>query len=94
MIAWKVAGEVQVHVFHRHDLGVTTARSATLHAEVRAQATLRGYRLRLLADAVQTVTQTDCRGRLTFACWRWIDRSHEDQLAAVVLLNAIDKGLG
>ena len=33
----EVAGEVQVDIFHRHDLGVAAAGRAALHAEARAE---------------------------------------------------------
>ena len=40
----EVAGEVQVDVLHRHDLGVAAAGRAALHAEHRARATARAGR--------------------------------------------------
>ena len=33
----EVTREMQVDVFHRHDLGVSAARSASLHTEHRAE---------------------------------------------------------
>ena len=37
----EVAGEVQVDVLHRHDLGVAAAGGAALHAERTGRATAR-----------------------------------------------------
>ena len=51
----EVAGEVQIDVFHRHDLGVTAAGRPALHAEYRAQAGFAQCNQRLLADPVQRV---------------------------------------
>ena len=48
----EVAGEVQVDVFHRHDLRVAAAGGAALHAEHRAERGLAQADHRLLADAV------------------------------------------
>ncbi len=42
----EIAGEVEVHVLHRHDLRLAAAGRAALHAEVRARARPRGCRCR------------------------------------------------
>ena len=47
----EVAGEMQVDVFHRHDLRVAAAGGAALHAEHRAERGLAQADQRLLADA-------------------------------------------
>jgi hypothetical protein len=53
----EVAGEVEVDVLHRHDLRVTAAGGAALHAEHRAERRLAQADDRLLADVVQGIAQ-------------------------------------
>ena len=49
----EIAGEVQIDVFHGHDLGHTAAGRAALHAEHRAQAGLAQANNGFFADAVE-----------------------------------------
>ena len=63
----EVAGEVQVDVFHRHDLRVTAACRAAFHPEHRPQRRLAQADHRLLADPVQRIAKSDGGGRLAFA---------------------------
>ena len=86
----EVTGEMEVDVFHRHDLGVTAAGSATLHAEAGPEARLAQADDRLLADLVETVAEAD-RGRgLAFAGRGRVDRRHQDQLAVLLALQRLD----
>ena len=86
----EVAGEVQVDVLHRHDLGVAAAGSSALHAERGPERRLAQAEHRLLADVVERVGQPD-RGRgLALAGRRWRDRSDQDQLAVVLVLERLD----
>ena len=77
----EVAGEVQVDVFHRHDLRVAAAGGAALHAEHRPQRRLAQADQRLLADAVERVAQAHGGGGLAFARRRGRDRRDQHQLA-------------
>ena len=86
----EVAGEVEVDVLHRHDLGIAAARRAALHAEARPERGLAQAHHRLLADAVETVAEADRRRRLAFARRRRADGGDEDQLAVLGVLQAID----
>ena len=77
----EIAGEVQVDVFHRHDLRETAAGRAALHAEHRAERRLAQRDHRALADAAQCIAQADRGRRLAFAGRRGADRGDQDQLA-------------
>ena len=84
----EVAGEVEVDVLHRHDLGVAAAGGAALHAERRPERRLAQAQHRLLADVVERVGEAD-RGRgLAFARRRRRDRRDQDQLAVRLVLAA------
>ena len=82
----EVAGEVEVDVLHRHDLGVAAAGRAALHAEARPQRRLAQADARLLADPVQAVAQADAGGGLAFAGRRGRDGRDQDQLAGRLVL--------
>ncbi len=86
----EVASEMQVDVFHRHDLGVAAASRATLHAEARAERRLAQCNDGLLADLVQAVAQADRRGGLAFARWCRVDGGDEDQLAVRLGFQRVD----
>lgn len=86
----KVAGEVQIYVFHRHDLGVTAARRAALHAEARPERRFAQRHDRFLADAVEAVAKADRRRRLAFARRRRADRRHEDEMTIAERLNIFE----
>ncbi|GAA2842231.1 hypothetical protein GCM10010836_39970 [Aminobacter aminovorans] len=81
----EVAGEVEVHVLHRHDLGITATGGTALDAEVRPKRRFTDTDDRLLADAVEAVTEADRGGGLAFAGRRRVDRGDQDQLAVLVL---------
>ena len=84
----KVAREVQVDVFHRDDLGVTAAGSATLDAENRAKRRLAQSDDGLLALLGKSVAQTDGGCGLTLACGSGIDGRDQNQLAGLGFLIA------
>src|SRR6185436_291899 len=69
----KVAGEVQVDIFHRHNLGVAAARRAAFAAEAGAERRFTKCDDGALADAVQAVAEADRSRRLAFAGRRWAD---------------------
>jgi hypothetical protein len=82
----EVAGEVEVDVLHRHDLGITTAGGAALHAERRPERGLAQAQHRLLADVVERIGQAHRCGGLALAGWRWRDGGDQDQLAVRAIL--------
>ena len=93
----EVAGEVQVDVFHRHDLGVAAARRAAFDAEAGPERRFAQAHDGLLADAVQAVAEADRGRRLAFAGRRRADGRNEDQLAVLVsldLVNVVEGKLG
>src|SRR5690606_35922270 len=86
----EVAGEVEVEVLHWHDLGITAAGGAALHAERRAQRRLAQAHRRILADTVEAVGQADRSRGLAFAGRGRVDRGHQDQLAVFTALLLVD----
>ena len=86
----KVAGKVQVDVFHRHDLGITTAGSATLDSEAGTKRRFAQAYQGLPAGPVHGIAQTD-RGRgLALPRRRRTDGSGQDQFAVGVVLQAVN----
>ena len=77
----EVAGEVQIDVFHRHDLRITTTRRSAFHAEYRAERRFAQADDCLLADSVERIAESDRGRRLAFARWRRADRGDEYQLS-------------
>src|SRR5229473_6690062 len=55
----EVAREMEVDVLHRHDLGITTAGSAALHAEAGPETGLAQADRRALADMVERIAESD-----------------------------------
>ena len=86
----EVAGEVQVDVLHRHHLRIAAAGGAALDAEARPERGLAQAHHRLLADAVETVAETDGRRRLAFAGRGRRDGGDENELAVLGTLQAVD----
>ena len=76
----EIAGEMQVHLFHRNNLCVSAPRGPALHSKTRPQRSLSDADRSLLANRVQAITQTNRGGCFTLACRCWIDGSHEDQM--------------
>ncbi len=86
----EVAGEVQVDLLHRNDLGVAAAGRTALHPEAGPERRLAQADHRLLADAVEAVAEADGRRGLAFAGRGRIDRGDQDQLAVGPLALAHD----
>ncbi len=86
----EVAGEMQVDLVHRHDLGEAAAGGAALHPEAGAERGLAQAEHRLLADPAQRIGEAD-RGRcLAFAGRGRVDRGDEDQLSEVLRAQVLD----
>ena len=86
----KVAGKVQVDVFHGHHLGVAAAGSAALDAEAGAEGRFAQADQGLFADPVHGVAQAD-RGRgLALPRRRGTDGGGQDQLAVGLVLQTVD----
>ena len=77
----EVAGEVEVDLVHRDDLGVAAARRAALHAEHRAETRLADADHDLLAEPAQRLAHADRDGALPFAGGRGIDPGDEHEAA-------------
>ena len=75
-----VAGEVEVHVLHRHDLRVAGAGGSALDPEHRAERRLAQAEHRLAADRAQALGQRDRGRRLALAELRRRDRGDADEL--------------
>ena len=86
-----VAGEMEVDVLHRHDLGVAAAGGAALHAETGAERGLPQADRRVPADAVQPVAEADRGGRLAFARGRRRHGGHQDELAVGPVRQTVDE---
>jgi hypothetical protein len=86
----EVAGEVQVDLLHRHDLGLAAAGGAALHAEARPERRLAQADHGLLADAVQGVAQAHRGGGLALARGRRGDRRDQHELAGLPALQPGD----
>ena len=84
-----VAGEVEVEVLHRDDLGVAAARRAALDAEDRAQGWLADAGDHLLADVAQGLGQADGGDRLALAQRRRGDGGDVDVLAVGPVLEPL-----
>jgi hypothetical protein len=76
----EIAGEMEVHLLHRHDLRIAAAGRTALHPEVGAERGLADADDRLLADPVQPVAKTHGRRRLALARGGRVDRGHEHSL--------------
>ncbi len=77
----EIAGEMEVDVLHRHDLGIAAAGSAALDPEARPKARLAQAHDGPLADQVQRVAQAHRGGGLALSGRRRGDGGDEDQLA-------------
>ena len=87
----EIAGEMQVDVLHRHDLGIAAAGRTALDAEAGAEAGLAQADDRLLADAVEAVAEADGGGGLALARRGRGDGGDQDQLAVGAGLQALDE---
>jgi hypothetical protein len=86
-----VAGEVEIDVLHRHDLGIAAAGGAALDAEAGPETRLAQAQHRLLADVVEGVGEADRGGGLSFAGRGRRDRGDQDQLAVRPVLQRLDE---
>ena len=82
----EVAGEVQVDVFHRHDLCIPAAGRAALYAEHGAERRLAQRQNGVLAEAAQRLRDAHGDGGLAFARRGGIDAGDEDEPAFAVAL--------
>src|SRR5262245_39419884 len=78
----EVAGEVEIDVLHRQHLRVSTARSAALHPEHRAETRLANAQERVRADPAEGLREADRGRRLPFSGGCWIDARDEDEFPA------------
>ena len=80
-----VAGEVEVDVLHRRELGVAAARGAALHAEHGPQRRLAERDDRALAEPPQAVGEPDGRRGLSLAgrCRRHRGHQHEGAVGMI-----------
>ena len=85
-----VAGEVEVHVLHRHHLGVAAAGRAALDPEDGAERCLAETQHRPLADLAESLRQRDRRRRLSLAGGRGRDRGDVDELAVGPVGEAVE----
>jgi hypothetical protein len=85
-----VAGEVEVEVLHRHDLGHAAAGGAALDPEDRPERRLAQARDRTLADVAEPLGEADERRRLALAGLRRRHAGHADQLAVRLAGHAVD----
>ena len=77
----EVAGEVQINVFHRQNLGIAAARRAAFDAEHRPQRRLAQGDNGVFADVAQRVRQTDGDGGFAFARRSRVDGGNQNQTA-------------
>ena len=77
----EVTREVEVDVFHRHDLRVPAAGGAALHAEDRPERGLAQAHDRAFADPRERVAEADGGGRLALTGGRGRDRGDEHEPA-------------
>ena len=85
----KVAGKVEIDVFHGYDLRVAATGSTALHAEDRAKRGLAQADDCLLADAVKRVSQADGRRGLAFAGRCGADGRDENQFSIRAVFQAV-----
>ena len=86
----QVAGEVEVQVFHGHDLRVAASGRASLDPEHRTQRGLAQAQDRLAPEHAETLGQRDRRRRLALARGRRRDRRDVDQLGIGAVGQPID----
>ena len=77
----KIAGEMQVDVFHGHHLRITAPGRPALHAKTGSKRRLAQANHGFMAQAVQRIAQAHGRGGLAFARRRGANCGDEDQFA-------------
>ena len=85
-----IAGEVEIDVLHRHDLGIATAGGPALDAERRAQRGLAQRGDHRLADLGQTLGEPDVDGGLAFTRRSRRDGGAEDELAVGAVFHPVE----
>lgn len=78
----EVAGKMQVHLIHRHDLRITAPRSPAFDPKTRAKGSFSDANGGILADRIQAVAQPNSRSCFPLAGRRWINGCNENKLAA------------
>ena len=86
----QVAGEVQVEVLHRDDLGVAAAGGAALHAEHRPERRLTQAEHRLPAEGAESLRQGDGCRRLALTRRRRRDRRDVHELRVRPVAEPVD----
>ena len=74
----KIAGKVQVDVFHRHHLGITAAGGAAFYAKTRPQGRLAQRDHYFFPYFMEALSQTYGRGRFSLPGRRRGDRRNKD----------------
>ena len=77
----EIAGEMEVHILHRHYLRVSAASRPALHPEVRPQGSFSDADHRVPADRVEAVAETDRSGCLALTGRSRVDRGDKDKPA-------------
>ena len=86
----EVAGEVQIDVFHRNNLGITAAGRAALDAEAGPERGLPQTDDGALAQPIQRIAKPYRGGGFSLASRRRADGCHQDELAIGAVLQALD----
>ena len=86
----EVASEVEVDILRRQHLCITATSSTTLHTEARSQRRLSQSNHCSLADMVESHTQADAYGGLTYTSLSRCDSGNQDKVALFYLL-LVDK---
>ena len=90
----RIASEMQIDVFHRHDLGIAASGCAAFHAETGPQRRLAQAGHRALAETAEAVHKADRCGRLALPRGRRRDRGDQDELAVRAVFQAVDEIVG
>ena len=87
----KITREMQVHLLHRHNLGISTASRTTLHPETGTKRGFTNADHGFLAQSIETVAKTD-RGRCLALTGRGgVDCCYENQLAILAIALRLDE---
>ena len=86
-----VAGEVEVEVLHRHDLGHAAAGGAALDAEHGAERRLAQAQQRVLADVAEALGERHGRGGLALPRLGRRHAGHADELAVGRVLEPVER---
>ena len=81
----KIACEVQVDVFHGHDLRFATARCASLHTKAGSKGGLAQANDRLFADQIECITKANRCCGFTLARWCRVNGGDKNELAILAV---------